>query len=68
MTKVLTLPEGTYLSMAECGYCKVCGHHDDLRMGACFVCAGKISGRAIEGGHELWETKNPSNCWRVQAS
>ena len=61
-------PKGTYVSMAEMGYCKVCGEHQDLRMGVCFTCADQVAGKPIPGGHELWDSKNPSNRWRVQAS
>lgn len=66
MTKPLVLPQGTYMTMAEWGYCKVCKAYEDLRCGACFDCCGKVDGRKIEGGHELWERANPSNRWRVQ--
>ena len=61
-------PEGTYVSMAETGHCKVCGSYEDLRMGACYTCADQVAGKEIQGGHELWDSKNPSNRWKVQAS
>ena len=60
-------PKDTYVSMVEMGNCKVCGHYEDLRYGACFDCSEKVSGQKTEGGHELWETKNPQNRWKVIA-
>lgn len=68
MSKPLVLPEGTYMCIAEMGYCRVCSAYRDLRCGACFDCSGKVSGKPIAGGHELWETANPDNRWKVQAS
>ena len=61
-------PEGTYVTMAEMGYCKVCGHHKDLRCGACFTCANQVAGKPIPGGHELWDKRNPNNRWKVRVS
>ena len=61
------LPAGTYVSMAEWGNCRVCGKYEDLRMGACFLCSNQVDGRKILGGHELWDSKNPSNRWTVLA-
>lgn len=54
--------------MAENGHCKVCGSYKDLRMGACFKCSDQVAGKPIPGGHELWDSKNPENRWKVQAS
>lgn len=68
MSKPVMLPEGTYMCVAEMGFCKVCASYSDLRCGACFDCGSKVSGKPIEGGHELWETANPRNKWRVQTS
>lgn len=65
--KVLEIPPGCYVSMAEMGHCKICGAWKDLRMGACFGCSSKVTGRSIDGGHELWEIENPLNKWRVVA-
>lgn len=62
------LPPDTYVSFAQIGPCKVCGQEQDLRMGACFTCADHVDGRKIHGGHELWDSRNPSNRWRVMVS
>ena len=64
---VIEIPKGCYVSMVEMGHCKVCGAWGDLRCGTCFGCCPKVSGRPIEGGHELWETENPTNKWVVLA-
>ena len=53
-----------YVSIAQMGNCKVCGERQDLRCGACFDCANKVSGEQIsDKTHRLWETDNPSNEW-----
>lgn len=59
------LPQNSYVSVAEFAHCRVCGKYQDLRSGACFDCADRVSGKKIEGGHELWETDNPANRWTV---
>jgi hypothetical protein len=60
-------PSDAYVSFAQIDNCKVCGSHKDLRMGACFDCADFVQGREISGGHELWDSRNPSNKWKVRA-
>lgn len=62
------LPADTYVSMAQIGLCRVCGKTEDLRMGACWDCCEFVAGRAMPGGHELWDKRNPENRWvcRVQ--
>ena len=68
MTKIddlSSLPKNTYVSFAQNGNCKVCGRYKDLRMGSCFGCVDKVSGRKVPNGHELWETANPNNRWAV---
>lgn len=59
-------PDDTYVSMAEMGNCRVCGEHDDLRMGACYTCADFVDGKEVPGGHELWDKRNPENRWTVR--
>lgn len=59
-------PDLVYVVMQEIGICRICGSRDDLRMGACFTCSDQVDGRPIPGGHELWDSKNPMNCWRVK--
>jgi hypothetical protein len=64
----MTTPDApkVYVSMAQIGYCKVCGKEEDLRMGACFDCSDKVGGRELSPGtHELWEIGNPNNRWIV---
>ena len=60
-----SLPDGTYVSMAQMGDCKVCKQHKDLRCGTCFDCCKYVTGKPITGGHELWEIDNPRNRWKV---
>lgn len=55
------LPADTYVSFAQWSNCKVCGQHEDLRMGVCFHCADFVDGRSIPSGHELWDSRNPDN-------
>lgn len=44
--------------------CRVCTRDKELRMGVCFDCADLVSGVQIDSRkHELFETKNPNNCW-----
>lgn len=52
-----------YVTGIRTGKCRVCGTCKDLRCGACFDCANKVSGNSLPGGHYLWETDNPSNDW-----
>lgn len=60
----ITIPDGSYVSEAAMGNCKVCGEWQDLRCGACFDCAALVMGRLIEPGvHELWERSRPQNKW-----
>ena len=60
-----SLPEDTYVSYAQEGDCLMCGARKDLRMGCCFPCSEYVEGRPIEGGHELWDRRNPAHKWRV---
>ena len=60
-------PADAYVAFAQWGNCKVCGRHQDLRMGACFKCSDQVAGKKIPGGHELWDSKNPDNRWQVKA-
>ncbi len=60
-----SLPLDTYVSMAQVGDCKVCMRRKDLRCGVCFSCSEHVTGKPIEGGHELWEIDNPRNRWKV---
>ncbi len=60
------LPPNTYVSFAQEGPCRVCGCTKDLRMGSCYDCCEFVDGRPIDGGHELWDRRNPANRWRVQ--
>jgi hypothetical protein len=58
------LLDKVYVSMAQMGDCRVCGRHEDLRLGACFDCSDKVDGRELSPGtHELWEIDNPDNRW-----
>jgi len=59
------LPKDTYVSMAGEGNCRACGAKKDLRYGCCFTCPEFVMGQEIEGGHEFWDTRNPSNRWKV---
>lgn len=45
------LPGDVHVSFSQMESCKVCGKHEDLRMGACFHCADHVDGRPIKGGH-----------------
>ena len=60
-------PSDVYVAVETWGDCKVCGRHQDLRMGACYDCADHVSGKPIPGGHELWDSRNPSNRWQIKA-
>jgi hypothetical protein len=58
------MDKDTYVSISQWGNCKVCGVHQDLRMGACFKCAGFVTGERISPTtHKLWDSRNPSNSW-----
>jgi len=59
------IPSDAYVSLADFGYCKVCGNYRDLRYGSCLKCSPKVDGKRIPGGYELWETNNPENRWIV---
>lgn len=59
-------PDDAYVSVAMMGDCRVCGVRQDLRCGACFHCSDQVDGKKIEGGHLLWDTKNPKNQWIVK--
>ena len=62
-----TLPDDDYVAMVQNGYCKVCGPFKDLRCGACYQCAPQVGGRPDgQGGHILWDSKKPTNTWRVR--
>lgn len=61
-------PPDAYVAMAQWGDCKVCGRHQDLRMGACFKCSDRVAGKPIPGGYELWDQDNPENRWKVVAN
>jgi len=63
----VVFPADSYVAISQRGDCKVCGNHKDLRMGACFTCADHVKGQKISRGHELWDTRNPSNRWKVVA-
>lgn len=56
---------GVFVSMTEVGTCRLCGERKDLRMGACHGCARYVAGKPIPGGHELWDSRNTSNRWKV---
>lgn len=58
--------ENIYVAMAQIGPCRICGRETDLRMGACFSCADQVDGKPIQDGHEVWDSKNPSNRWKVK--
>lgn len=45
--------------------CKVCVKVKELRSGSCFGCSGKVSGREVEEGHQLWVTLEPWVNWVV---
>lgn len=50
------------------GYCECCGKWNDLRWKVCFTCSDFVDGHEIQGGHELWDTRNPKNRWRIVSS
>ena len=58
-------PEETYICISQWGNCKVCGAHKDLRYGCCFKCSDFVEGIEIPGGHEMWDSRNPTNRWKV---
>ena len=60
-------PNNAYVAVDTWGDCKVCGEHQDLRMGVCHRCSSQVAGKPIPGGHELWDSKNPSNRWQVKS-
>lgn len=62
------LPEHTYVAVSTVGSCKICHKHKDLRYGVCFACSPQVNGHPIPGGHELWDTKNPLNRWKVKTN
>ena len=54
----------TYVSIAQWGNCKVCGEHQDLRYGSCFMCSDFVEGEQISPTtHRMWDTRNPTNEW-----
>ena len=59
------LPAGTYVATAMEGDCRLCGVRKDLRMGVCFKCSDYVAGHEIPGGHQLWDSRNPQNQWKV---
>lgn len=66
MTEELDLsafPPHVYAVLAQIGPCRICNTQSDLRCGVCFCCSHLVSGKAIPGGHEFWETLRPSNRW-----
>jgi len=60
--------EGTYVSIEQWGNCKVCGQYKDLRYGSCFHCSDFVDGKEIPGGHELWDSRNPTVRWQVKVN
>lgn len=62
----LNIPElDSFFSVAQWGFCRICHRHQDLRCGSCFKCSPRVAGQKIAGGHEFWDSKNPSNRWKV---
>jgi hypothetical protein len=68
MTTETLFPSNAYVAIDTWGDCKVCGKHQDLRYGSCFDCSDHVAGKAIPGGHELWDSRNPSNRWQVKTN
>ena len=67
MTSPTFFPANSYVALVQDGHCKICGMFGDLRYGSCFSCSEFVDGKLIPGGHELWDTRNPRNRWRVVA-
>lgn len=54
-----------YISGVKSSCCILCGEFEDLRCGVCWNCSNYVTGQKIEGGHELWDKRNPSIRWKV---
>lgn len=53
-----------YVSIARMGSCRICGVHQDLRVGVCFRCSDKVTGEKVsDTTHKMWERSNPTNVW-----
>lgn len=63
----IIFPDKVYVSQAEMGYCKVCGNWKDLRCGSCEPCCKNVAGKPLkDGGHKLWDNRNPKNYWFIR--